>query len=434
MNELIHPGQLQGHTVTVVGAGRSGRAAARLAHALGARVRWLERDPARLDSEALALAEAKEWQLETGAHHPGQFTGTDMVILSPGIPRSSLEVLLPREPAPQVFAEIELASWFVTSPMVGVTGTNGKTTTTMVISRVLEQAGKRIFTGGNIGTPLSEYLLDEPPADVLVLEVSSFQLQNVSSFHPRVGVLLNLSPNHLDYHGDMEEYLEAKLKLFARQNDKDLAVLPLELKPMLEQRGFTEARRVYFVPTDRFDCPGLPGRHNQANLEAAWHACRFFGVDEKDMASALATFQGLPHRLHPLGELGGVLYVDDSKATTLEATQAALESFDRPVLLLAGGVFKGGDPAVLNDLIREKVRSVALFGESREIFEQAWQDKTDLSWDPTLEQAVQRLKGKAESGDVVLLSPATASFDLFKDYKERGLAFKRTVFENGAET
>ena len=421
MRELIHKDQLRGHRAIVVGAGRSGLAAARLLDALGAQVVVADRNP-----EALALASAQGFAVQAGEHRPEHFAGAQMVVLSPGVPPSALAPLIPQ--GTLVLGELELASWFVTEPVVAVTGSNGKTTTTTVIGRVLERAGLRVFVGGNIGTPLAEYVLEGDPAQVLVLEVSSFQLQTTSRFHPRVGVLLNISPNHLDYHADMEEYTAAKLRLFQAMTSEDVAVLPLELKEQMEGLSWLRARRVYVTALGRFPCPGLPGAHNQANLEAAFQACRFFGVSEEGFREAVADFTTLPHRLETVLEHGGIRFVDDSKATTLDALAAALRAQDRPVRLLAGGVFKGGDPACLGDVLQEHCRSIHLFGASREIFASAWKPLgMEVSWHPRLEEAVAAAIAAAQPGETVLLSPATASFDLFANYKQRGEAFAAAV-------
>lgn len=424
MREFIHEDQLRGHKAAVVGAGASGLASARLLVKMGAAVRVLEKS----EAAAAAIPGGQGFEVLAGEHRPEHFAGADLVVLSPGIPRSKMAGLLPA--GAQVVSELELGSWFVSEPVIAVTGTNGKTTTTTLISRILEKNGKKVFTGGNIGTPLCEYLLGAERAEILVLEVSSFQLQNSPSFHPRVGVLLNFSANHLDYHETVEEYLEAKLSMFAHMDSRDLAVVPLSMKEELEARNFTAARRVYFVASQRFSCPGLPGEHNRENMEAAYLACRYFGLSEEDVQQGIDGFSTLPHRMEAVAEHDGVVFVDDSKSTTVDSMIAALKSQDRPVRLLAGGVFKGGDLGAVLPLIRDKVRAVYLFGRSREIFEQAWGDcGKDMSWDATLEEALFRAASEARGGECVLLSPATASFDLFANYKERGRVFQRAVRE-----
>jgi UDP-N-acetylmuramoylalanine--D-glutamate ligase len=428
MRELMHSGQLKGHRAVVVGAGRSGRAAALLLSVLGADVRLLERSESAVNAELRELAGTKGWTIATGEHSRADFAEADLIVLSPGVPRRQIEPLLPERKV-QLVSEIELGSWFADEPIIAVTGTNGKSTTTTLIAHVLGHTGKNAFAGGNLGTPLCEYVTGGEQADVLVLEVSSFQLQNISAFHPRVALLLNFAPNHLDYHADMEEYLEAKLRLFSNQTARDLAILPLALKETLEGRAEIRANRIYFVASQRFICPQLPGRHNQENMEAAFLACRFFGVSEEQFQEALGTFVPLPHRLQRVGEKSGVVFVDDSKATTVDALRVALEATDGPIHLLAGGIFKGGDLGGLTPLLRAKVKSVALFGGSREIFEAAFSGVVPVSWDPTLKEAVYRAALSAAPGETVLLAPATSSFDQFANYKERGKVFSEAVRE-----
>ena len=302
---------------------------------------------------------------------------------------------------------------------------------------MLEAQGLTVFTGGNIGTPLSEYVLERragtrPEADVLVLELSSFQLQTCQSLRPRVGVLLNIAENHLDYHRDMAEYIEAKMRLFRCQTPADLAVVAPSLTG-LPERFHIRSRLVYYdADAGRFPDMPLHGAHNQANAEAAWLAAREFGTDLDAARRAVAVFRPLPHRLETVAEIDGVMYVNDSKCTTLEALKVALAAFDRPVLLLAGGTYKGGDAAALGDLVRRHVKAVGLFGASRDKFEPAWKDLTPVTWDPTLREALARLRGLARPGDVVLLAPATSSYDQYANYKERGEDFRRAVLDRPA--
>jgi UDP-N-acetylmuramoylalanine--D-glutamate ligase len=413
----------------VVGAGASGSAAARLIRSRGGRVRLLERNPEALRPEVEDWARRSGTELITGEHLPGHLEDADMVVLSPGIPKASIAGLLPGHRALPVHSELEVASWFAEEPIVAVTGTNGKTTTVGLIDRMLRSAGRRTFLGGNIGTPLAEYALSGERAEILVIEASSFQLQNTEHFRPAVGVLLNFSANHLDYHEDEEEYLQAKLRMFRRQGPEDAAVLPEDLKDLLRGRSEIGGRRIYFRDRGRFSSPSLPGAHNRANMEAAFAASAPFGVDEATAAEAVRSYRPYPHRLQLLEEKAGVLFVDDSKATTVDAQRSALESFDRPVVLLAGGRFKGGDPAGVLPAIRRRVRAVVLFGDSRDIFEAAWQGAVPIEWRPDLRGAAAAAVQAARPGDVVLLSPGGSSFDLFADYQERGQAFQQFVRE-----
>lgn len=419
--------RLRGKRAVVVGAGKSGLAAARLLLEAGARVALADAKP-EIPAEVLGdLAGRLDPRL--GAHTPEQFRDADLVVLSPGVPAKKIAAALAPVAPENVVAELEFASWFLEAPILAVTGTNGKTTTTTLISKMLEDAGKTVFTGGNIGTPLCEFILQGGRADVVVLEVSSFQLQNCRTFKPRVAMLLNFAPNHLDYHADMEEYLSAKLNLFARMDEDGTAILPEAMRAELSARRFTRARMVWFAPTDRFPAPHLHGAHNRANVEAAWQAVRLFGVGEESARATAAAFLPLAHRLQTVAEKNGVLYVDDSKSTTLDSTAAAVKSFERPVRLLLGGVFKGGDVATLIPALDGRVVEIGLFGAARDIFEPVLAGRFPLFWEPDLDKAVRRLTGNSRPGDVVLLSPATASFDAYTSYGARGDHFQRIVGE-----
>lgn len=417
---------LKGRRVAVAGAGRSGRAAAMMTRALGAEVRLLEKNAASLDQEFLDQAANQGIACVTGEHDPVHFQDVDMVVMSPGIPVSMIRPLLPGARV-EVLGELELASRYVCKPILAITGTSGKTTTTALAARMLEYVGHRVFCGGNIGAPLAGYVLDDSEVDILVLEVSSFQLQTCSTFKPWVGVLLNLSPNHLDYHKDMDEYAAAKLSLFSRQDEGDHAILPLSQRAALEPVLNTRARVLWYTPKSRFYCKNLPGAHNQSNMEAAYQATRIFGVTENEAQRAVEGFAPPPHRLATVAEHQGVLYVNDSKATTVEALRVALQSFRGPIFLLAGGKFKGGDLASLTPLLRERVQAVALYGGSRDVFSAAWNGATEVHWEEDMTRAFAWVQGKLAGQGVVLLSPATASFDQFKDYEERGRHFEQLV-------
>ncbi|MBO4368900.1 MAG: UDP-N-acetylmuramoyl-L-alanine--D-glutamate ligase, partial [Desulfovibrio sp.] len=378
----------KGDLCVVIGAGRSGKAAVALLLREGAKVRFLEKNPAALREEEKKDLMAKGVELVFGDHKKDHFKGARFVIPSPGIPRAQIEPFLEdealRKGACEIMAEMELAWRYLNDePVLAVTGTSGKTTTVSVAAAMLQAQGLSVFLGGNIGTPLSEYVLDERRADVLVLEISSFQLQCCSTFAPRVAVMLNISPNHLDYHKDMQEYTDAKFRLFRWQDENDLAVLGEDLQECAKAYGL-RARKIFVSATDRFKDMLLLGRHNQFNCEAAWQACRFFGVSLANATKAVARFSPLPNRLERVRDHKGVLYVNDSKCTTVSALEVALRAFDRPIRLLCGGKFKGGDLKALAPLVQKKVREVALFGASREIFEPAWKDIVPLSWHETL--------------------------------------------------
>lgn len=428
VKEFANKHSLRGLCAVVVGAGKSGVAAARLLHTLGATVRLVDASEALAPETVTAVEKVAE--LQTGPHSKKQFADADIVVLSPGVPAKKMKPFFNGLPERKVVAELELASWFIEAPIIAITGSNGKTTTTTLIGELLEKSGKNVFVGGNIGTPLCDYLLDMERAEVIILEVSSFQLQNCRLFKPDVAVFLNLAPNHLDYHEDMDEYLEAKLRIFARQTASDLAVLHESLKPVLESRSFTKAETIWYSSAKRFDAPHLPGEHNRANVQAAWQAVKRFGVSPRQAEKIIGEFKPLEHRLENIGQFNGVTFVNDSKATTPEAVVAAVRSFDKsPVRLLMGGKFKGGDVIELARQMEGHVAQVGLYGASRSIFEGPLKKYFPVSWDETMEQAVKRLLAHSQPGDVILLSPATSSFDQYRNYKERGHDFKRIFGE-----
>ncbi len=418
-----------GEPAVVIGGGTSGRAAALLLDKLGARVRLLDKNPRGFSEEFRALAAEKDWELVTGPHEAAHFAGAGLVVPSPGVPVSVFEPLLAQAGDPPWISELELAWLFTRAPVLAITGTSGKTTTSSLAAAMLERSGKKVFLGGNIGTPLSSFVLSGEWADVLVLEVSSFQLMGCRGFHPRVAVLLNISENHLDQHKDMDEYREAKFSLFRNQSAMDVAIFGDGLFEEVMRRKL-RARTEFFGVSDAFENTRLLGRHNLLNIEAAWMAAKEFGVKKKTAQEAVRDFAPLPNRLEMLGEWDGVVYINDSKCTTVEALRVALQSLDRPLLLLAGGKFKGGDLQSLAPLLKGRVKSIGLYGASREIFEGAWGGLgIPLSWDETLEQATRRLRGLSAPGDAILLSPATSSFDQYKNYIARGEDFRRIAGE-----
>lgn len=416
----------QGSKAVVIGAGKSGTAVSRLLSSNGVNVTLIEKNPNLLNEEEKKSLRSQGINLKFGDHGREDFSGSSWVIPSPAVPINQLMPLL-SEPSPEVISEMEMAWRFLDAePVIAVTGTSGKTTCASLAASMLKAQGYSVFLGGNIGTPLSEYILDTRKADALVLEISSFQLQGCATFSPRVGILLNLSPNHLDYHKDMKEYTDAKFRLFRCQDEGDLAILGEGLEKEAAAYKIA-ARKIWLKDIGRFPNIRLFGKHNAINAEAAWQAAKYFGVSEKNAACAVNSFNPLPHRLENVAEINNILYVNDSKATTVSALEAALKSFERPIRLLCGGKFKGGDLTSLLPVLKEKVVEVCLFGASKEIFENAWGGELPISWHPNLEQATLKATLSANPGDVVLLSPATSSFDQYKDYKARGDDFRRIV-------
>jgi UDP-N-acetylmuramoylalanine--D-glutamate ligase len=350
----------------------------------------------------------------------GLLDGVDVLVKSPGVPAEAPLVAAAHERGVPVWSEIELASRSLESPIAGVTGTNGKTTTTELLGAML---GAR--TAGNVGTALSELVGEISPGEWVVCELSSFQLEDVHEFRPRVAVLLNLEPDHLDRHGSFERYREAKLRIFENQTAADVAVLP---------RGFGavpgEARRVEFAWDDELPVePLIPGAHNRENAVAATAAARAAGAGEEAIAHALRAFPGVPHRLELVAERDGVRYVNDSKATNTAAARRALTAFDAPLHLILGGSLKG-EPfdAFAADVAAANVVAAYLIGEAAEpLAEDLAYANVPFLLATTLERAVAEAASTARPGEIVLLSPACASYDQFQDFEHRGEEFRRLV-------
>ncbi len=422
-----------GQKALIIGAGKSGLAAVRLLVFMGLQVTLLE-------SAELSVSVAEEMHILgvkviQGPMQTEYFVGQEYIIPSPGIAMAHVMRVMPEAHTAQVLAEMELASRYIQEERVlAVTGTSGKTTTVSLAAAMLQEAEKTVFLGGNIGTPLSEYILEREQSgrkvQILVLEVSSFQLQGCSRFAPHVAMLLNITENHLDYHQDMQEYTEAKMQLFAQQTAEDIAIFPENLQELTEK--YTVPAQKIFFHKDQGNFPErlLLGAHNAVNIEAAWQACKPFGIDLEHARKAVAHFAPLAHRLEKVGQKQGVLYVNDSKCTTVDAMRVALQAFDSPIILLCGGKFKGGDLPSLCPLLEQHVKKVILFGASRSYFEDAWGHMSHvapLPWFANLAEAVEHAQILAEQGDIVLLAPATASFDLYASYIKRGEDFKAIV-------
>ncbi len=444
----------------MVGGARSGRAAARLLAKVGGEVFLTEQD-APSDGAVAALDEAGV-EYEFGGH-TAEALDADVLVLSPGVPTQSNIVQQALRAGLDVYSEIEAASWFCDAPIVAITGTNGKTTTTSLTGHVFRTAfadtpGREAIVAGNIGYPFSDYVLETEPTDVVVLEVSSFQLDHVETFRPRVSVLLNITPDHLGrYDYDFEAYAQAKHNIFRNQGEGDVVVYNRDdddvrdaveeaaaeqgVRPMAITRegvptagaGFRDGRLV--LRTDDEDDSLMPqdelalrGRHNMYNSLAAAVSARVMEVENDVIRESLSGFEGVPHRLEEVRTVDDVLYVNDSKATNVNAVWYALESFDRPIVLIAGGRDKGNDYTDLKPLVRDQVRAVVALGESAENVErELGGEAPDHSRAETMEDALTQAQRAAQPGDVVLLSPACSSFDMYENYEERGDTFRRLV-------
>ena len=405
----------------MLGLARSGEAAALALARRGVRVVGVDRN------DGLDVGRLREAGVEVvlGAEDPALLDGVDLLVKSPGVPSEAPLAAAARSRGLTVWSEVELGSRLLANSILGVTGTNGKTTTSELLGAIFRAAGRPVSVAGNVGRPLTG--LDGSLADDawIVCELSSFQLEDIESFRPEVAVLLNLTPDHLDRHGDFDAYRAAKLRIFENQGPEDVAVVP---------RGFGDVpgsgRRVEFAADDALPAePQLPGAHNRENAAAASAAARAAGIDDAAIAEGLRTFAGVPHRLELIREVDGVRWVNDSKATNPEAAERALGAYPPGLRVILGGSLKGSSFAGLAGRARESgVARAYLIGEAAdEIAEALAAEGVRFQHSRDLENAVADARTEAETGDVVLLSPACASYDQFRDFEERGERFRELV-------
>ncbi|MFO7460194.1 MAG: UDP-N-acetylmuramoyl-L-alanine--D-glutamate ligase [Desulfatiglandales bacterium] len=444
---------VQGKHILVVGLGKSGLAVLRWLRQQGARTTVSEvRADSELDPRVLLEVKALEALLEAGGHREETFLSADAIILSPGVPHDMAPLKAARKKGIPVLGEMELACRLIDTPLVAITGTNGKSTVTALLGAMLERAGLQVFVGGNIGTPLIEYAAAGEKADYVVVEVSSFQLDTMTTFHPRVAVLLNVSPDHLDRYPSYGAYVASKLRIFQNQGAGDWAVLndddpvldsftpPKGASPLRYGSDRRESRQACLEKGKINACiPGgkvisislgkwsLPGQHNRENLMAAVLAGLALRVTPSVLQQTADTFRGLPHRQEFVGRIGEVAFYDDSKATNVDAACRSLSGYDAPVILIAGGRDKGGDYTPLARAAERKVKKALLLGESKALLAQAFEGVIPYSMASDMEDAVSQAVSSATAQDVVLLAPGCSSFDMFADYAHRGRVFKEAV-------
>ena len=442
----------------VVGCGKSGLSAARWLAAQGAQVTISEAKGESEFSPGL-LNQVRDLGilLETGGHRMETFLGSDMIVLSPGVPLDLQPLNAARQKGIPILGEMALATDLVDIPVVAVTGTNGKSTVTAFLGALLDRAGVKVFVGGNIGTPLMDYVMGKERADMAVLEVSSFQLDTMEKFRPVVSIVLNISPDHLDRYPSYEAYIQSKLRIcrdqregdYAILNDDDQAlkgfssagsvsVLRYGLKEKKERQAFVEGRGIKVVWKTRsqhfsLERCSLPGQHNQENLMACVLAGLALDLSPQVIQETIEQFRGLPHRLEWVHRIRDIDFYDDSKATNVDAAVRSVESFSRPVILIAGGRHKGGDYAPLVAASRGKVRNAIFLGESRDLLARAFEKAISYQLASDMGNAVSLAFASARPKDVVLLAPACSSFDMFSDYAHRGRVFSDAVkrLENG---
>jgi UDP-N-acetylmuramoylalanine--D-glutamate ligase len=459
---VAEPFSVAGRRVVVVGAARSGLAAAELLVRRGARVTLTETRPAIDDAARLQAAGI---ELELGGHTATTFEGADLIVTSPGVPTEQPVFDLARRRGVEVIGELELASRWVKGPIVAVTGTKGKSTTTTLLGRMLKEDGRAVLVGGNIGVPLSAQVDASMPTTVHVVEVSSFQLETTSTFRPWIALWLNFADDHLDRHPTVDAYAAAKARIFANQRGDDWAVVNADDPEVMSRSEGIAAARVFFSPsghlTEGFLVDGawivkrtqtardsglgtrdsnfettqlipvsaveLTGRHMLNNVVAAAAVATVAGVSPRAMTEALRGFHGLEHVMEPAGSIGGVRFVNDSKATNVEAARRSIESFDRGVVALIGGRFKGGNLRELREPLATRGRAVIAIGEAAPLVHDALSDVLRVITAGSMREAVTQAYEAAAPDGMVLLAPACASFDWFKDYAERGRVFKEEV-------
>lgn len=443
-----------GARVVVVGAARSGVAAAELLARRGARVTVSE---AREAPAAARRLEAAGVALESGGHRPATFAAAELIVLSPGVSSRLPAVDAARRRGTPVISEVELAARWLRGPIVAVTGTKGKSTTTVLTGRMLAAGGRAALVGGNVGTALSSQVEKSAPDVIHVVEVSSFQLELTRTFHPWIAVFLNLAPDHLDRHASFDDYAAAKARIFANQTSSDAMVINADDPLVLQMARRGRARPVRFSlasavaeglvvadgavawrsaegerPLVPLSAVKLPGRHLLSDVLAATAAGWVAGVPAAAMERAVRTFEGLEHALEPAGRVRGVRFVNDSKATNVLAARAAIECFERGLVVIVGGRPKGGELAELRPALAGRARAVVAIGEARPHVRRSLGGALDVREAATMREAVRTAFELAAPRGTVLLAPACASLDMFRDYADRGRAFKKEVARLGA--
>nr|WP_320010199.1 UDP-N-acetylmuramoyl-L-alanine--D-glutamate ligase [uncultured Desulfobulbus sp.] len=440
-------------TAVIIGLGTAGMATLRDLLRQGVRVKVSDQRPLEaLDGPTLAFLHENQVELETGGHTFSFIEGADLVVPGPGVPLELPVLEAAREQNIPLSGELALAAGRFPVPVIAVTGSNGKTTVTSLIGALLQASGKHPFVGGNIGTPLLDFFENPDRYDCVVLELSSFQLDLAGMFRPNIGLLLNITPDHIDRHGSLAAYAGAKQKLFAHQVAGDLAVLGGDDSAVLATSvalgvpalsfghgehcaARIEAGKIVVVATfgevESVEYPlgqtKLASSVNQLNAAAAVLAATLAGCDQAGIARGLAEFQPPPHRMAEVATVDGVRFINDSKATNIGALEAALGGCEEPVVLIAGGRDKKSDFTLLRDVVGRRVKNLILLGEAAELLEAALGDVTTTRVVASMEEAVAEAFNAASPGDLVLLAPGCASFDMFSGYAQRGEVFVRAV-------
>ncbi|MFH1753125.1 MAG: UDP-N-acetylmuramoyl-L-alanine--D-glutamate ligase [Candidatus Omnitrophota bacterium] len=446
--------QFKGKNVTVVGLASSGLAAARLLKESEAVVKITDNgDSAELAKRASEL-EGMGVACEIGRHTEAFLEGTELFVVSPGVEDGSLPIKWAQERGIRIISEIELGYIFCKGRIIAISGTNGKSTVTSLIGEIFKKAGMPVYVCGNIGLPFTEIALKTKEGDVVVLEISSFQLERIDTFRPHIAILLNITEDHLDRYNEFSDYVDAKMRMFANQGEDDHAILNYD-QTRLRNIAPTIRSKVLFFSKNRLstghdgayveneelvvrkdkryvwlassDSLSLKGEHNLENSLASGLAALLMGAEPDCISGVLTSFKTLGHRFEFIGTVKGVRFIDDSKATNVDSVYKALQSSPRGIILIAGGKDKGGDYRILTNALREKVKSLVLIGEAREKIAKVFSDVVPVNFASDMNDAVAKAFDKSKSGDTVMLSPMCSSFDMFKDYKERGDLFCKAV-------
>ena len=443
---------INGKHITILGAVRSGFAAAKLAKSLGA-IPFVSdlSDYEKLKDNFDGLKKEKI-DFEFGTHSSRVYD-CDFIVTSPGVPSRSEVLIEAKKRNIEVISEIEFASWFCKGDIIAITGSNGKTTTTMLTGHLFNHCGKKAFLAGNVGTAFSDIALDVEPGDIVALEVSSFQLDFVKSFQPKISVILNVTPDHLDrYENNFENYLNSKLRVFCNQTvenyyvsnaddknlsteitNKDVARYMFSLNNEVEKGTYLLNDEIVFIAEGKKEivCAvkdiSLKGEHNIANVMAVVNFAKIYNLDSVKIKEALATFPGVEHRLEFVRRVNGVDYINDSKATNVDSVWYALRSFDKPLYLILGGKDKGNDYSQILDPVKANVKKIYAIGSSAKKVFDYFTPYINVEIIDSLEECVSKANEEAESDSIVLLSPACASFDMFENYEHRGKVFKEAV-------
>jgi UDP-N-acetylmuramoylalanine--D-glutamate ligase len=432
--------------IMIVGLGASGVAAAKFLHGMGKQIALADEKDETALTPVLKSLEGIAFTGHFGPHRAEDFLRYPLIVVSPGVDSEMPVLKEARAKGIRVIGEIELACMFLDEPVIAITGTNGKTTTTTLIGEIFKKAFGNVFVGGNIGNPLINYVLEGKKAQYIIVEISSFQLETVETFRANTAILLNITEDHLDRYRSYEEYRDAKYRVFERQTEKDYAVIidgleapgagngrviTFSTAKQLEEGAFAKDGDLHVrLNGNEFiyarDLSPLVGIHNTENILAALLTAHIYGIGQATISAVLREFKGLSHRVELVRELKGVRYYNDSKATNVDATKRALENIEGSVILIAGGKDKGGSYQAITEVAR-KIKVLIVIGEAKEKIVSELGSHVVIYKEEDMDSAVRTAHEVAESGDIVLLSPMCSSFDMFTDYKDRGDAYRKIV-------